>query len=124
MQNYANTTIEGFVTQDPVSRKTKTGKNLCTFSLAINHFSKSEEDPKVSYVDVETWEKLAEICSDNIAKGRRVMVFGTLRQDRWEDSNGKKKSRIKIVGNEVRFLESSLRKRETDGQAEAYSKAV
>lgn len=106
MQNYATATIEGFVTHDPQIKTTKTGKSVCTFALAINHYSKNDEAPKVSFIDVETWDKVAEICSKNVNKGKRVMVIGTLRQDRWEDDKGKIQSRLKIVGNEIRFLES------------------
>jgi len=106
MQNYSNATIEGFVAQDPQSKTTKSGKSLCTFALAINHYSKSDEPPRVSFIDVETWEKIADVCSRNITKGKRVMVIGSLRQDRWEDDRGKVQSRLKIIGSEVRFLES------------------
>lgn len=114
MQNYATATIEGFVTQDPTLKKTKTDKQVCTFSLAVNHFSKEDTEPKVSYIEVETWEKLAEFCSGNISKGKRVIVIGALRQDRWENKEGKKQSRIKIVGNEIRFLETRASSRMDD----------
>lgn len=106
MQNYATATIEGFVTHEPVSKTTKTGKSLCTFSLAVNHYSKKDEPPKVSYIDVETWEKIAESCTRNIDKGKRVIIIGSLRQDRWENDEGKSQSRLKIIGNEVRIIES------------------
>jgi single-strand DNA-binding protein len=111
MQNYDIVTIEGRATQDPTLKKTKTGKSVCGFSLAVNHYSKDESEPKVSFIDVEAWDKLAEICSGNVTKGRRLMVVGSLRQDRWEGQDGKKQSRIKIVGKEVRFLET-LKKQE------------
>ena len=104
MQNFSNATIEGFVTHDPQAKTTKTGKTLCTFALAINHYSKSDEPPRVSFIEVETWEKIADICSKNITKGKRVLVTGSLRQDRWEDEKGKMQSRLKIIGNEVIFL--------------------
>ncbi|MCL1912035.1 MAG: single-stranded DNA-binding protein [Leptospirales bacterium] len=105
MKNYVTATVEGFVTRDPVLRTTKTGKNVCSFSLAVNHFSKEAAEPGVSYIDVETWEKLAESCFQKIAKGKRVIVIGGLRQDRWVGSDGKNQAKIKIVGNEVRFIE-------------------
>lgn len=108
MKNYATATIEGFVTHEPVLRTTKTGKNVCSFSLAVNHFNKDNSEPKVSYIDVETWEKLADICAKNISKGRRVIVIGPLRQDRWEGADGKVQSKVKIVGTEVRFIEQQL----------------
>jgi single-strand DNA-binding protein len=105
MMNYQTTTIEGNATRDPVIKKTKTGKDVCNFTLAVHHYSKDDDEPKVSYIDVETWDKLADICSSGITKGKRIMVVGTLRQDRWEGDDGKKQSRLKIVGKEVRFLE-------------------
>lgn len=107
MQNYSNATIEGFVTHEPQLKKTKTGKSVCTFSLAINHYSKNDEPPRVSFIEVETWEKIAELCSKSVVKGKRLIVMGSLRQDRWEDDNGKTQSRIKIIGNEIRFLEGA-----------------
>ncbi len=112
MNNFAAATIEGFVTQDPQLKKTKTGKSVCTFSIAVNHYSKTEEPPRVSFIEVETWERIAEMCSNNVKKGKRLMIIGNLRQDRWENEEGKARSRIKIVGNEIRFLESKLKKEE------------
>jgi len=112
MQNVAAATIEGFVTQNPVLKKTKTGKSVCTFSLAVNHFTRMDDNPKVSFIEVETWERIAEICSESVAKGKRLLVIGGLRQDRWEGKDGKMQSRIKIVGNEVRFLETPKKKQD------------
>ncbi len=111
MQNYDIVTIEGHATKEAALKQTKTGKNVCGFSLAVNHYSKDDAEPKVSFIDVEAWDKLAEICAGNVTKGRRLMVVGSLRQDRWEGTDGKKQSRIKIVGKEVRFLET-LKKQE------------
>ena len=109
MSSYTAATVEGFVTQSPVFKKTKTGKSLCTFSLAIRHYSQPDEEPKVSFMDVETWEKAADICNERIEKGKRVMVIGSLRQDRWEGKDGKAQSKIKLVGNTVRFLDQAKR---------------
>lgn len=100
------TTIEGNATRNPEMKKTKTGKDVCNFTLAVNHYSKENTEPQVSFIDVETWEKLAGVCSTGITKGKRVLVMGTLRQERWEGPDGKNRSRIKIVGKEVRFVES------------------
>jgi single-strand DNA-binding protein len=110
MSNYAGATIEGFITHEPVFKQTKTGKSLCQFSLAVNHYAKEDDDPKVSYVDVETWNKTADVCSKYLSKGRRIMVIGNLRQDRWETKEGKFQSKIKIVGNEVIFLDNTKEK--------------
>lgn len=106
MHNYANATLEGFATHEPELKTTRTGKSVCTFSLAVNHHSGENSEPKVSFIDVETWDKVAEICSKGVEKGKRIMVIGSLRQDRWENSDGDTRSRVKVIGNEIRFLES------------------
>lgn len=106
MHNYTAATVEGFVANEPVVRETKTGKSVCTFAVAINHYSDADSPPKVSYLDVETWQKLAEMCSKNVKKGKRVMVIGGLRQDRWEGKDGRIQSKIILIGKEIRFLDS------------------
>ncbi|HQP49188.1 MAG TPA: single-stranded DNA-binding protein [Spirochaetota bacterium] len=106
MHNYTAATVEGFVANEPIVRETKTGKAVCTFAVAINHYSDPDSSPKVSYLDVETWQKLAEMCSKNVKKGKRVMVMGGLRQDRWEGKDGRMQSKIILIGKEIRFLDS------------------
>jgi single-strand DNA-binding protein len=107
MQNYTTATIEGYVTHDPVLRTTKTGKNICMFSVAINHFSNPDSSPRVSFIDIETWEKTADLCAKSVAKGKHILVAGSLRQDRWEGKDGKTQSKLKLVGTQVRFLDPS-----------------
>ncbi len=112
MRNFTSATVEGHVTHDPVLRKTKTGKSVCNFSVAVNHYSSPDTEPRVSFMDIETWEKVADMCAEHVAKGKRLMVIGTLKQDRWEGNDGKTQSRIKLVGNEIRFL-NAPKKQET-----------
>jgi single-strand DNA-binding protein len=107
MQHYQRVTIEGNVCHNPTIKSTKTGKSICSFSMAVNHFSKNESDKSVSFFDIDAWDKLAEICSEHISKGRRLIVIGTLKQNRWEDGDGKKQSKVRIIAKEIRFLENA-----------------
>ena len=113
MNNYTAATVEGFVTHEPIMRKTKNGKVLCLFSVAINHYSAPDTPPRVSYLDVETWERFADVCAKHVSKGKRVMVMGSLRHDRWEGKDGKMQSKIIMVGREIRFLDSGRVEKET-----------
>ena len=112
MNNFNSATIEGYVTHDPRVKETKTGKSVCTFAVAMNHHSEADSASRVSYIDIETWDKLADICSKHLAKGKRVIVHGKIRQDRWEGKEGRVQSRIIVVGREVQFLDP-IRKVET-----------
>lgn len=118
MNNFNSATIEGYVTHDPRVKETKTGKSVCTFAVAMNHYSEADSASRVSYIDIETWDKLADVCSKNLSKGKRVMVHGKIRQDRWEGKEGRVQSRIIVVGREVRFLDP-VRREETPAVQQA-----
>ncbi len=93
------TIIDGRVVHKPQLIETKTGKTVGHFSIAVNHGSDS-----VSFIDVETWNNKAKACFEQLNKGNRVIVQGTLRQERWEDKDGHKKSKIKVIANNVIFV--------------------
>jgi single-strand DNA-binding protein len=97
--------IEGNLTKDPDLNSTKSGTSVCNFSLASNRYYKKngEGQNEVSFFDVETWSKLAENCGEYLKKGRGVRVVGRLKQDRWVDTEGKTRTKVKIVAEHVEF---------------------
>ena len=101
MSTFNNATIEGFVTNDAVHKVTRSGKSLLTCELAITHYSKPGEPPRVSFLSCEAWYDLADKFKDELVKGKKVMISGVLRQDRWENEKGKLESRLKIIANEI-----------------------
>ena len=58
---------------------------------------------EVSFFEVSTWTRLAEVCGEYLKKGRGVRVVGRLKQDRWTDPDGKPHSRVSIVAEHVEF---------------------
>jgi single-strand DNA-binding protein len=105
MNNLNSILIEGNLVKDPLFRSTPKGTPICTFRLASNRFFKQESgfEKEVSYFEVESWSKLAQACYDHGHKGRGVRVVGRLKQDRWNDSDGKYHSRVTIVAEHVEF---------------------
>lgn len=97
--------IEGNLVKDPESKTTPSGSQVCSFAVASNRFYKQNEalEKEVSYFDVETWSRLAQSCAENLKKGRGVRVVGRLKQDRWTDTEGKIRSKVKIVAEHVEF---------------------
>jgi single-strand DNA-binding protein len=103
MKNMAYTILDGNLTADPELKKLNSGRSVTTFSIAINHYDKSENQDDVSYIEVETWEKLAENCGEYLKKGRKVTVIGTLKQERWKSQDGSNKQKFKVIASSVRF---------------------
>lgn len=104
MASYATAFLIGKLTRDPELRTAPQGKAICSFSVAVNRKSRAEDE--VSFFDIEAWEKTAELCQKFLAKGRSVMVAGRLKQDTWTDkTSGQKRSKIKVIANDVQFLD-------------------
>ncbi len=124
MRNIANAIIDGNLVQDPEMKQTKSEKTVTSFYVAVNHeWGAKDGNHHVSYIPVETWEKLAENCGQYLKKGRRVTVEGELRQDRWVDEGGRVHSRIKIVARNVRF-DSAPRKDDQPAEEEVKEDAA
>lgn len=92
----------GRLTRDPELRYTPGGDAICKFSIANNRGNRDED---VSFFNVVAWGKIAENVNKYLNKGSQVCVEGSLRQNRWEDSNtGQKRSTVEINAGRVHFL--------------------
>ena len=119
MNNLNSILVEGNLVRDPELSYTTKGTAVCKFSVACNRFFKQEEEmqKEVSYFDVSTWARLAEVCGEYLKKGRGVRVVGRLRQDRWTDQEGTLHSRVSIVAEHVEF-KPQFKKQDGDGKEE------
>jgi len=107
MNNLNSILIEGNLVRDPLLRSTQKGTQVCNMTLASNRYFKQDSssgyEKEVSFFDVETWSKLAQACYERGKKGRGVRVVGRLKQSRWNDLEGKSRSKISIVAEHVEF---------------------
>jgi len=93
----------GRLTRDPEQRTTSTGKTIASFSIAVDRGGESDT---ADFFEITAWEKLGELVIQYLAKGRRVLVQGRLRQDSWDDKEtGKKRSRVEVTATDVTFLD-------------------
>ena len=105
MNDLNSVLMEGNMVRDPEFKTSPIGTAICKFSIATNRWYKGSQgaEKEVSYFDIETWAKLAEACRDKGKKGRACRVVGRLKQDRWNDSEGKPRSKVVIVAEHVEF---------------------
>lgn len=104
--------IIGRLTREVESSFTGNNNALCKFSIANNQ-GKPDSPNSVSYFDIVTWGKTAEICGKYLNKGSQVVVTGRLQQDRFQDKAGQNRSRVVIVAQNVQFIGSK-----PDGQSQ------
>jgi single-strand DNA-binding protein len=100
--------VLGNLTRDPDIKHTPKGTAVTQLSIAINRKYTTEngdQKEEVTYVDIEAWGRLAEICAEHLSKGKSILVEGRLKLDTWEDKQtGEKKSKMRVAADVVQFL--------------------
>lgn len=94
--------LVGRLTRDPEVRYTQTGKAVASFSIAVN--TGFGENKRADFVPIVVWDKLAEVCGNNLTKGRNVLVEGRLQISEYE-KDGQKRRTTEVVAQNVEFLE-------------------
>lgn len=97
--------LVGRLSQYPEVRYTQNGKAVASFSIAVNRFAGAGQKEAADFIPIVAWEKLAEICGNNLTKGRRVLVEGRLQIRSYEATDGQKRRVAEVVAITVEFLD-------------------
>lgn len=108
----------GRLTRDPEPRYTTSGIAVTKFAMAVDRGFKNKEtgEKEVDFIDVVTWQKLAETCAQYLKKGYLTAVEGRLQIRSYDDKKGIRRKAAEVVANNVRFLD---RGRDRDNPATA-----
>jgi single-strand DNA-binding protein len=114
MANLNKVMLIGRLTRDPEVRTFSNGGKVAKIGFAVNNRKKNqqtgqwEDDPVFIDVDAfnrETGRKLADLVEQYLRKGHQAYIEGNLVLDQWTDKDGQKRSKLKVVLQEVQFLE-------------------
>ena len=97
----------GNLTRDPELKYTSSGTAVANFGMAINRTytdANGEKAEDVCFIDIVAWNRLAEVAGEYLSKGRPVFVEGRLQMDSWEQEDGQKRSKLKVVAQNIQFL--------------------
>ncbi len=92
--------ILGNLTRDPELKYTPAGAPVCTFGVATNRsWTTAEGQIKedTQYHRVVAWNKLAELCSKLLTKGRKVYLEGRLAYRSFVGKDGQQRNITEIV---------------------------
>lgn len=99
----------GNLTKDPELRYTPQGTAVCTFGLATNRSWTTDGGEKredTEFHRVVAWNKLAELCSQLLFKGRKVYIEGRLQTRSWTGQDGNQRQTTEIVAEEMIILDN------------------
>jgi single-strand DNA-binding protein len=110
MASFNKVILAGNLTRDPELRYLPNGTAVVKIGLAINRTWKTESGEnkeEVTFVDVEAWDRQAEVIAQYMRKGRPLLVEGRLKLDTWEDkTTHQKQSKLKVRLESFSFIDS------------------
>ncbi|CAB4177811.1 Ssb Single-stranded DNA-binding protein [uncultured Caudovirales phage] len=111
--------LMGGLTADPVFKEVG-GNQICSFSIAVEEVRKEEK--YVSYFECVLFGKSVNAFCQIMAKGRKAVVSGSLKQDRWKDKEtGGNRSRVTVFVNQWQVAGSKPAAKPAEQQAESRS---
>lgn len=109
----------GNLTRDPELRYTPAGTAVSTFGLATNRSwttQTGETKEETEFHRIVAWNKLAELCSQLLSKGRKVYVEGRLATHSWTAQDGAQRTTTEIVIDDMIILDSKKRLTDETGE--------
>jgi single-strand DNA-binding protein len=107
--SYNKVLLMGNLTRDVELKYTQNNRAVANIGMAVNRryrLESGEQREEVTFVDCEAWGRTAETMSKYLAKGRPVFIEGRLKLDQWEDQQGNKRSKLRVVVDNFQFIDS------------------
>jgi len=94
--------ISGALTKTPELKKIANGDKTTTvvnFVIASSRSLRKKDgnsDEETTFVNCEAWDSGAETIAKWFDKGDNIIIHGSLKNERWEEKEGNKRSREKV----------------------------
>ena len=110
--------LVGNLVSDPELKATTNSVNVTRFRIAVGRrFAKNGE---TDFIDIVAWRNTADFVCRYFAKGKPILVSGSLQNRSWSDSDGNKRYATEIVADEVSFVGSKGDGQPTANEAPTY----
>lgn len=93
----------GRLTQDPTASTFDSGHSCCRFSIAVNRPFSRDGSNTADFINIVTWDGLAQNCVKYLVKGSQVAVTGSIQTGSYE-REGVKRQTFEIRADQVEFL--------------------
>ncbi len=118
----------GVATADPELRSVgQNNTSICTVNLAFNRSFKDKDDnwkQEPCFLRTQVWGNRAEKMAELVKKGDPVYITGYMKQDTWEDDEGKKKVAYSVTLRDFQLCVKPKKKDESQPKSKKKSEPV
>jgi single-strand DNA-binding protein len=108
MPSYNKVLLMGNITRDVQLKQTSGNQSVVEIGVAVNRKYKTKDGQdreEVTFVDCECWGPRAEVIAKYFSKGKPIFIEGRLKLDTWEDKDGQKRSKMRVMIEDFQFVE-------------------
>lgn len=114
-------TIIGNLISDPELRTTTSGKEVCSFTVAVNRKkTPNNQNPGADYFKVNAWEERGRNCNKYLKKGSKVCVIGSVSVRPYTNSKGEAAASMEVKPDDIEFLSSAEKVDRQSGYQQVY----
>ena len=92
--------LNGRLTKAPELKQTNSGKNVCSFTIAVD---RNRDREKTDFIPIVAWNKTAEFVNQWFGKGDLITIVGRIEVRSYKDKDGNKRTATEIIAEEVLF---------------------
>lgn len=108
-----NVALTGRITKDLELKYTQNGKAYCRFTLAVDRGLSKEKkqeaeangQPTADFINCVAWGTTAEVLNKYTAKGKKVLVYGSIETGSYTVQDGSKRYTTDVLVKRIEILE-------------------
>lgn len=93
----------GRLTANPECKQTQNGISVCRFTIAVNRPYQKDKEQEADFITCQAWRNTADFVQRFFAKGKPIVVEGSLRNNNYTDQNGVKHYSMEVLVSNVEF---------------------
>lgn len=105
MASFNKVILIGNLVENPELRQTPNGVPVANFRIAVGRRFAKEGEQDADFISIVAWRNTAKFANRYFAKGKSILVCGSLQSRSWKDKDGNNRSTLEVVADEVSFVE-------------------
>lgn len=116
--SFSKIVIMGNLTADPEQRTTPNGRELTSFTIAVNTRAGAGREENTTFYRCTMWGNRGEAIAKYVTKGQQLLVSGTLSARSYQTKDGTERQSLEVNVDDFSFV-GSRRSQEGDAQSKA-----
>lgn len=114
--SFSKIVIMGNLTADPEQRTTPNGRELTSFTIAVNTRTGAGREENTTFYRCTMWGNRGEAIAKYVSKGQQLLVSGALSARSYQTKDGTERQSLEINVDDFSFV-GSRRSQEGDAQS-------